>query len=52
MQGFLVYPRKFDAVWLNSIMILSSFAYEHYYGIPACPLLADRRVLRHCQEGL
>ncbi|MDX7704106.1 alpha/beta hydrolase family protein [Aeromonas caviae] len=34
MQGFLVYPRRFDALWLNSIMILSSFAYEHYYGVP------------------
>ncbi|MFM1641229.1 alpha/beta hydrolase family protein [Aeromonas salmonicida] len=43
MQGFLIYPRKFDAVWLNSIMILSSFAYEHYYGIPglARSLLTD-----------
>ncbi|WP_429092745.1 alpha/beta hydrolase [Aeromonas veronii] len=34
IQGFLVYPRKFDAAWLNSIMILLAFAYEHYYGIP------------------
>jgi len=34
MQGFLVYPREFDATWLNSIMILSSFAYENYYGVP------------------
>lgn len=43
MEGFLVYPRKFDAVWLNSIMILSSFAYENYYGIPglAHSLLTD-----------
>ncbi|WP_180899329.1 alpha/beta hydrolase family protein [Martelella soudanensis] len=43
MEGFLVYPREFDAVWLNSIMILSSFAYENYYGIPglARSLLTD-----------
>ncbi len=43
MQGFLVFPRKFDAVWLNSIMILSSFAYENYYGVPglARSLLTD-----------
>jgi pimeloyl-ACP methyl ester carboxylesterase len=43
MEGFLVYPRKFDAVWLNSIMILSSFAYENYYGVPglARSLLTD-----------
>lgn len=43
MEGFLAYPRKFDAAWLNSIMILSSFAYENYYGVPglARSLLAD-----------
>ena len=43
MQGFLNYPRKFDAVWLNSIMILSSFAFENYYGAPglAHALLTD-----------
>jgi pimeloyl-ACP methyl ester carboxylesterase len=43
MEGFLVYPRKIDAVWLNSIMILSSFAYENYYGVPglARSLLTD-----------
>ncbi|WP_188471345.1 alpha/beta hydrolase family protein [Hafnia psychrotolerans] len=34
MNGFLSFPRKFDADWLNSIMILSAFAYENYYGIP------------------
>ena len=34
MEGFLLYPRKFDAAWLNSIVILSSFAYENYYGEP------------------
>lgn len=43
MEGFLVFPRKSDAAWLNSIMILSSFAYENYYGIPglARSLLAE-----------
>lgn len=34
MEGFLAFPRKSDAVWLNSIMILSSFSYENYYGVP------------------
>lgn len=34
LNGFLSFPRKFDANWLNSIVILSSFAYENYYGIP------------------
>lgn len=34
MNGFLSFPRKFDADWLNSIVILSAFAYENYYGIP------------------
>jgi pimeloyl-ACP methyl ester carboxylesterase len=34
MEGFLVYPRKFDAVWLNSLLILSSFSFENYYGAP------------------
>lgn len=33
MEGFLVFPRKSDANWLNSIMILSAFAYENYYGV-------------------
>lgn len=34
MSGFLSYPRPFDAVWLNSIFILSAFSYENYYGVP------------------
>lgn len=34
MSGFLTYPRPFDAVWLNSIFILSAFSYENYYGVP------------------
>ncbi len=44
MEGFLAFPRKFDAVWLNSIIVLSSFAYENYYGVPglAHALLADQ----------
>lgn len=44
MEGFLRYPRKNDADWLNSIMILSAFAYENYYGLPglAHSLLADK----------
>jgi len=34
MRGFLSFPRPYDAVWLNSIFILSAFSYENYYGIP------------------
>jgi pimeloyl-ACP methyl ester carboxylesterase len=34
MEGLLVFPRKIDASWINSVMILSAFAYENYYGIP------------------
>ena len=34
MQGFLSFPRPYDAVWLNSIFILSAFSYENYYGVP------------------
>lgn len=34
LQGFLKFPRKNDAVWLNSIVILSAFAFENYYGVP------------------
>lgn len=43
MEGFLNFPRKSDAVWLNSIMILSAFAFENYYGVPglARSVLAD-----------
>ena len=43
MQGFLIFPRKFEAQWLNSLMILSAFSFENYYGLPglARSLLAD-----------
>lgn len=43
MNGFLNLPRKNDAVWLNSIVILSAFAFENYYGIPgmARSVIAD-----------
>ncbi|WP_026191485.1 alpha/beta hydrolase family protein [Methylosinus sp. LW4] len=34
MEGFLDFPRPNDAVWLNSIFILSAFSYENYYGVP------------------
>jgi len=34
MNGFLNFPRPNDAAWLNSIVILSSFAFENYYGVP------------------
>ena len=43
MNGFLDFPRPNDAVWLNSIFILSAFSYENYYGVPglARSLFAD-----------
>ncbi|MEP9388890.1 alpha/beta hydrolase [Mesorhizobium sp. KR9-304] len=34
LNGFLNFPRKIDAVWVNSLFILSSFAFENYYGVP------------------
>jgi len=34
MEGYLLFPRPNDASWLNSVMILSAFAYENYYGVP------------------
>ena len=34
MSGFLDFPRPNDAFWLNSIFILSAFAYENYYSAP------------------
>lgn len=34
LNGFLDFPRKIDATWVNSLFILSSFAFENYYGVP------------------
>ncbi|MFY0080106.1 hypothetical protein ABTQ07_20510, partial [Acinetobacter baumannii] len=34
LEGFLTFPRPNDAAWLNSIVILSAFAFENYYGVP------------------
>lgn len=34
LNGFLNFPRKNDAGWVNSLFILSSFAFENYYGVP------------------
>lgn len=34
LNGFLNFPRKNDAAWVNSLFILSSFAFENYYGAP------------------
>ncbi|WP_244314357.1 alpha/beta hydrolase family protein [Pannonibacter tanglangensis] len=34
LNGFLNFPRQNDAVWVNSLFILSSFSFETYYGIP------------------
>ncbi|GLH78771.1 hypothetical protein SSBR45G_36800 [Bradyrhizobium sp. SSBR45G] len=34
LNGFLNFPRKNDAAWVNSLFILSAFAFENYYGVP------------------
>jgi pimeloyl-ACP methyl ester carboxylesterase len=34
LNGFLNFPRKIDADWVNSLFILSSFSFENYYGVP------------------
>lgn len=34
LNGFLNFPRKNDAPWVTTLFILSSFAYENYYGAP------------------
>ncbi|PSO25124.1 S9 family peptidase [Bradyrhizobium sp. MOS002] len=43
LNGFLNFPRKNDASWLNSLFILSAFSFENYYGMPglARSLIAD-----------
>jgi pimeloyl-ACP methyl ester carboxylesterase len=34
LNGFLNFPRKNDADWVSTLFILSSFAFENYYGVP------------------
>lgn len=34
LNGFLSFPRKNDASWVNSLFILSAFSFENYYGVP------------------
>lgn len=34
MSGILFFPRDVDAPWIGTTFILSSFAFENYYGIP------------------
>lgn len=34
LNGFLSFPRKNDASWVPTLFILSSFAFENYYGVP------------------
>jgi len=43
LNGFLSFPRKNDASWVNSLFILTAFAFENYYGVPglARSLIAD-----------
>lgn len=44
LNGFLSFPRKNDATWVPTLFILSSFAFENYYGVPglARSLIADQ----------
>lgn len=34
LSSYLNYPRAIDASWINSVIILSAFAYENYYSVP------------------
>lgn len=34
LRGTLFFPRDIDAPWIGASFILTSFAYEHYYGLP------------------
>ena len=34
LNGFLNFPRQIDATWINTLFILSSFAFENYYAVP------------------
>ncbi|MCC6719132.1 MAG: prolyl oligopeptidase family serine peptidase, partial [Acetobacteraceae bacterium] len=34
LNGFLNFPRPIDATWIGTLFILTSFSYEHYYGVP------------------
>lgn len=34
LGGVLHFPRAIDAGWIGTMFILTSFAYEHYYGLP------------------
>ena len=34
MEGFFIYPRKIDAPWINSVILLSAFSFENYYRVP------------------
>ncbi len=44
LNGFLDFPRENDASWVTTLFILSSFSFEHYYGVPglARSLISDR----------
>lgn len=34
LTGVLYFPRSIDAGWMSTMFILTSFAFEHYYGQP------------------
>ncbi|MBU8543042.1 MULTISPECIES: alpha/beta hydrolase family protein [Roseomonadaceae] len=34
LNGFLNFPRPFDAPWTTTLFILASFSFENYYGVP------------------
>lgn len=34
LSGVMHFPRSIDAGWMSTMFILTSFAFEHYYGLP------------------
>lgn len=34
INGYFHFPRKIDASWVGSVVVLASFAFEEYYSIP------------------
>lgn len=34
LSGFLDFPRKNDAPWVNTLFVLTAFSFQHYYGVP------------------
>ena len=51
LSGFLFFPRPNDAPWINSIFVLSAFAYEYYYDAPGlAESLFDPKYIDECRN--